>query len=197
MEIYESIFKRRSIRRFKPNLILKETLKKLVRVGACAASGGNLQPWEFIVVAEPEKVNSLVEFSGWLAGAPEEGQRPTVFIVVLANTLVRKERYESDCAAACQNIILAAFAEGIGSCWIRSFKKDNIKGLLIIPEHLELYGLIALGYPDEEPLLEEIKKGDETLPHREEKANRLHIPKRRLEDIFHINTYGKKETERC
>ena len=191
MNLYEVIFKRRSIRRFKQKSIPMSILKKLIKAGVYAASGGNQQPCEFIAITEPKKVSKLTEFSGWLAGAPEKGQKPTAFIAVLANTIIRKESYESDSAAACQNILLSAFAEGIGGCWIGSLKKKSIRELLNIPEYLKIYSLIALGYPDEKPQTEEIKRGDKTAPHREEKIGRLYVPKRNLEDILQINSYKK------
>jgi nitroreductase len=88
--------------------------------------------------------------------------------------------------AAAENMILTAWEEGIGSCWLHSVERKNIKEILKIPENYKIDSVIALGYPDEKPVVEEM---DGSLKYWKDKQECLHVPKRKLEDIVHFNIF--------
>ena len=88
MDIYEVIKKRRSIRRFKQDEIPLGILEKLVDAARFAPSGGNIQPWEFIIVNDKELLDKVFETLAWAGyiapeGTPPEGKRPTAYICLL------------------------------------------------------------------------------------------------------------------
>jgi nitroreductase len=97
-----------------------------------------------------------------------------------------------DAAAAIENIILTAWSKGIGSCWLGAIQRDNIRKILAVPENFQIDSVIALGYPDEKPVMEDAKNdSDEGLKYYLDDNDKLHVPKRPLTKIGHLNRYGK------
>ena len=196
MSVYELILRRRTIRRFKQQPVAWPVLEKLVNAARLAPSGGNLQPCEFIVVDEPELVVSVFTTLKWAAyiaprGTPPEGERPTAYIVVLINTEKRKSGGETDAAAAIMNIILMAQEEGLGTCWIGSVERERLQKLLAVPEYCIINAVVALGYPNESPVVEDLTG---SVKYWKDEQGTLHVPKRRLRDVLHRNGYEKKNT---
>jgi nitroreductase len=192
MSVYELIKKRRSIRRFLPKQIPYEILQTIVDAGRLAPSGSNLQPLEFIVVDDPELVASVFDHTRWAGylppeiGPPPAGQRPEAFVVVLCNRQKSSTWTEHDAGAAIENMILVALDEGIGSCLLGSIAREEIKRILSIPEHCDIDSVLALGYPNEEPVMVEFQGSVKYW--RDEKGVQ-HVPKRALTEVIHHNKY--------
>lgn len=191
MGVYKAILSRRSIRRYKQRDIPYQVLEKLVNAARYAPSAANLQPCEFIIVDDKETVNNIFPTLKWAAyiaprGNPPPGKRPVTYIVVLINKEKRAEAGAEDAAAAVENILLTAYEEGLGSCWLGSIDRDKIREILEIPSCCSIEFVIALGYPDENPLVEEIKN---SVKYYQDKQGILHIPKRSLKDLLHRNRY--------
>ena len=191
MSIYELILKRRTIRSFKPEQVTEELLNKLVNAGRLAPSGANLQPLEFIVVNNSELVNKVfpsLKWAGYIApaGNPPEGKRPTAYVIVLINTEIRSQGGEVDAAAAIENMILAALEDGVGSCWLGAIDRDKLRTLFNIPQNYRVDSVLALGYPDESPVLEEVT---DSIKYWKDENGVLHVPKRKLSDVVHYNNF--------
>ena len=194
MKIYDLIKSRRSIRKFKQKPIELSVLKRLVNAGRLAPSAGNLQPLEYIVTIDDtvkEKIFPLVRWARYIApeGNPKEYERPTVYIIILinkANLLVPFYKY--DVGASAENITLAALEEGIGCCWIGSFDRKKIENILNIPDGYSIDLILALGYPLESPEYYDIEKG-KSIKYHKDTSGRLHIPKRKLDDIIHTDYF--------
>jgi len=185
----ETILSRRTIRRFKQEAIPREDLVALVNAGRLASSAGNRQPWEFMIVDDASLVKDLFASLGWLAGAPEAAQQPVAMIVVLLSNPKDKWAAYADGGAAIQNMQLAAWERKIGSCWIGSVAEDTARGLLKIPEELKLFSVLALGIPDEDPIAED---ADDDVSAKRDADGKLHVKKRKLDAILHVNRYGEK-----
>ncbi len=146
MEAIEAIKKRRSIREYKDKPIPKEALEKMIDAARFAATARNVQPWEFVVITESstlKKLGELAENGRFLA------QAKACIAVFCAET---KYYLEDGCAATC-NILVAATALGIGSCWVAGDKKPycgEVTKLLNVPVSYKLVSLISLGYPESE-----------------------------------------------
>lgn len=141
---------RRSIRHYDPHkMVEKEKLNLLLEAAMSAPSACNLQPWEFIVMQQPESVSKLkthiYEDNGRHYNAP-------CAIVICANTsyLPWEGRGEADCHAAIQNILLMATALSLGTVWIGAFDESGIKQSFEIPSHVVVNAIILLGYPNEQ-----------------------------------------------
>jgi len=195
LNVYEAAVKRRTIRRFLQKPIPMEMLVKILNAARLAPSAGNLQPCEYVLVTEKDLLDSVFSTLRWARyiapeGTPKEGERPVAYVVVLVNAKKAAEGGEVDCAAAIENMILTAWGEGIGSCWIASIDRERLRKVLSIPEYCKICFVVAFGYMAEEPVVEEMKN-DDVKYWRDEKGV-LHVPKRRLEDIVFMNYYGSK-----
>lgn len=191
MEVYDIVLKRRSVRRFKQKPIPMDTLKKLVNAARVAPSAANLQPLKYIIINKKNLVKEVFTTLKWAAyiapkGNPPEGQRPVAYTVVLADTKISKKGYEIDVGTAVENIVLVACDKGIGTCLIASIDKKRLRNLLSIPLHLEIVLVIALGLPNEYPVMEEMT---DTIKYWRDKSGVHHVPKRRLEDILYLNGF--------
>jgi nitroreductase len=188
---YDVIAGRRTIRRFKPEPVTRELLERLVDVGRLAPSAANLQPLEFIVVDETglkAEVFPCLKWAAYIApaGDPKPGEEPAAYIVTLANTKVREKMFEYDIGAAMENMLLAALAEGVGSCWLLSIDRDKLRAVLGVPEDYRVDSVLALGYPAEEPTAEVM---GESCRYWKAADGRLHVPKRALGSVIHFNRF--------
>lgn len=197
MNTYETILNRRSIRCFKQTILSYQVLEKLVNAARYAPSAANLQPCEFIIIDDKEIVDNIFPTLKWAAyiapeGNPPEGKRPIAYIVVLINKDKRPEGGIEDAASAVENILLTACKEGLGSCWLGSIDRDKIREILEIPHRCSVEFVVALGYPDENPVTEEMK---DSLKYYKDEGGTLHVPKRSLESILHRNKYKVSQRE--
>ena len=194
MSIYNKIISRRTIRKFKQIYIPIDILKKLVNAGRLAPSAGNLQPLEYFIVTDKSRKIKIFSTLGWAIyikpeGNPQKGEEPTAYIIILVNNKITKNAYyKYDVGTSVENIIISALEEGIGCCWIATFNKNKLSKILKIPEDYSIDCVIALGYPLENPTFEDIEK-DKTIIYHKDSEGRLHVPKRRLEDIIHIEKF--------
>ena len=185
METMQAILTRRSIRRFQQKPIGRDALTAIVRAGAHAATGGNRQKWRFVAVSEAGKVAATTETLGWLnAWYPPAGMGPTAHVVVLAPADASASIL-ADCAAAMQNMALAAWDAGIGSCWFGSVKREQLAGVLGIPADWQIFAVLALGYPAEESGTVE---GQDTKVTRDA-AGRVAVPKRPLREVLSFDGF--------
>ncbi len=188
MQVYDAITKRRSIRRFKQDSIPLDTLKKLLDAARVAPSASNLQPLHYILVVNPDlrkRIFPALKWAGYISpqGTPPPGEEPAAYIVVLVNKNVAREDYQLDAGAAIENAILAALEEGIGSCWLGAIDRHKIREILDVSDEFEIESVVALGYPNEEPVMEPM---NDSIEYWKDESGRLHVPKRALEEILDV-----------
>jgi len=152
---------RRSIREFTDRKIDDAILRDIVDCGRHAATAVNLQPWEFVVVQEPARLQALADIT-------DHGKFIAQAAACVAVFCKNVKYYVEDGSAAIQNILVAAWAHGVASCWVAGDKKSYCETLaerLNVPSDadLRLVGLIALGYPAEKPQPLEKRPLDEVL----------------------------------
>lgn len=191
ISVYEAILSRRTIRQFKAVPISRPILEKIVNAARLAPSAANLQPLEYVVVDEEDTCQKIFPCLKWAAyispqGNPKPGQEPVAYVVTLVNTMIREKGYEYDVGAAMENMILAAWGEGIGSCWIISIERDKVREILQIPDNYRIDAILSLGYPAEKPVVEELK---DSCRYWKDESDTLHVPKRKLQTIVHYNKF--------
>jgi nitroreductase len=144
MDVFEALAKRKSARSSKPEPVSRETLEKLLEAARLAPSAKNLQPWHFVVVSDLAKRKALSRgvFARFLSQVP-------VVIVACGDPFLSPNWYVIDVALAGENMVLAATAEGLSTCWVGSFDEDKVRGLLKIPDNLRVVALLAVGYDHE------------------------------------------------
>ena len=202
MGVYDLMLSRRSVRRFKDKPVPYELLEKCVNAARLAPNGGNMQPMEFIIVDDRALVDSVFDMLIWTRSlkpqhTPPPGHRPTAYIVMLLKTWltgVRSKTWEvghrrwrkGDIGFAAENMILAALEEGVASCCFGDVKAAQLKALLKIPDGYTDYLVIAFGYPDESPVVEDYTGSIQIW---RDQDNVIHVPKRNLSDILHRNGF--------
>lgn len=143
----EIVLSRRSIRRYDKKEIPRETLEKILEAGRQAPSAMNRQPWHFIVITDYEIKKELSKglFNRFVKNSP-------VTIVGCASTSFFDRKWSIiDTTIALENMVIAAWALGVGSCWIGDFKEEKVKRLLNVPDNWKIVALITFGYPAEQP----------------------------------------------
>ena len=189
MQMVELIKTRRTVRRYLPKKIDMDILTELVDCGRLAPSGINKQPLAFHIIQKQELLEPVLRTLSWGGliapkGTPGEGEKPAAYIVVLVRREFPEPTARYDAAAAIQNMILAAWSYGIGSCWIGSVKRSELAQTLHIPEDYYIDSVVALGYPAESPIAED---SEETTRYYKDEEGVLHVPKRPLSTILFVD----------
>ncbi|MDI6642646.1 MAG: nitroreductase family protein [Candidatus Hodarchaeaceae archaeon] len=147
MEVLEAIRTRRSVRKYEKRSVPEEFVRKILEAGRWAPSASNAQPWSFIVLRDEgvrKEVARAATYGRFLAEAP-------LGIAVVVDPAASTHPVE-DGAIATQNMLLAAHALGLGTCWIGSYGssyEERVKEVLGIPEDKRLLSIISVGYPAE------------------------------------------------
>lgn len=158
-EFVELMTKRRSIRQYKPDMIRNAELDQVLYAGLYAASGMGRQPCYFVAVRDRETRDLLSNMNARILGQPDTDPfyGAPVVVVVFADTT--SPTYLYDGALALGNMMNAAHAVGLGSCWIHRAKEEfeTATGKVLLkewglPETVEGIGHLILGYPAEEEL---------------------------------------------
>lgn len=186
MNCYEAATSRRTIRKFSQKPIEREMLERYINAARLAPSAANMQPLKYCIVDAPAPLSAVFDAVKWAAyiapkGNPAENERPTAFIMVLADTTIKSSGYELDAGAAIQNILLSAWEDGIGSCWMGAIDRDAIRKILSIPEQLLIVSAIALGYKAEDSRIEPLES---SVKYWKDADGMYHVPKRSVQDIL-------------
>jgi len=176
MDVFEAIKSRRSVRAFTNEPVSDEEIMKLIEAARCAPSAGNIQPWEFVIIRDAETKRKLSEAAldqTFIEEAP-------VVVVVCANQTLSSRGYGSrgvnlyclqDTAAATQNLLLAAQALGLATCWVGAFHEEEATKTLNTPSNVRPVAIVPVGHPAEKPTPRS---------------------KRPLSEIVHRETFGRK-----
>ncbi len=151
MDIMEGILTRRSIRRFTGEVISQERLETILRAGFAAPSAHNSRPCHFVVLKDKTTLEKITTFHPYAKMLPQAG----CGIVVCGNNEAQKLEgfMVADCAAAIENMLLAANGLGLGSVWCGLHPvaelTEGMKELLNLPENITPVGLVVVGHTDE------------------------------------------------
>jgi len=183
METLECIKTRRSIRKFLDKEVPQDVVRKILEASRWAPSGGNRQPWRFILTQDPEKIKTFDPYfhQPWVEQAP-------AVLVACANPHDTWATYDErddcfmlDTAAAIQNILLAIHDLGLGAVWILSFSPRAVRKALDVPPHIRILSIVPFGYYE---LAGEIEFRGGTV------SNKAEPFRRPAEEIFFFEEYG-------
>ena len=147
LSLVDVVLSRRSIRRYENKEIPKDVLDKILEAGRQAPSAANKQPWHFIVLTDDDLKRNLSKglFNRFIKDS-------SVTIVGCAHKdLIAGKWSTVSTTIALQNMVIAAWAMGVGSCWIGDFNEEKVKKLLGITAKWKVVALISVGYPAEKP----------------------------------------------
>lgn len=143
----ETIFNRKSVRKYTERPVEKEKLETLVRAGMAAPSSRDRRPWEFVIVTNRDLLDKMGDGLPLARMLKETKQA----IIVCGDTVKSENAWQLDCSAAAQNILLAAESIGLGAVWTAAYpypeRMKIIRDALQLPEHILPLTVIPLGYP--------------------------------------------------
>jgi nitroreductase len=168
MQTIDAIRGRTSVRDYRSDPVPDDVLEAIMEAAVHAPSSGNVQDWHFVVVKTPEGRNALAAAAfnqSFVAKAP--------VVIVVCTDLDRisnayGERGRSlysiqNTSAAIQNLMLAAWDRGLGTCWIGAFSEDEVKSAVVLPTEVRPLALITLGYPAGKPVKSRRKPVNDVL----------------------------------
>ncbi len=186
----ELLLKSRSYRRFNQNFKIDYSeLAGLVELARYVPSTVNSQPLKFKIVNTPEENEKVFECLAW-AGllkdwrGPEEGERPSAYIIILCDLSVGNDKRYDDGICA-QTIMLGAAEKGLGGCMFGSIKREKLaENFSIDRDKYSIDLVLALGKPVEEIKLVDLPENGSTAYYRDENAVH-YVPKRSLDDLIY------------
>jgi nitroreductase len=148
----KSILNRTSIRKYTSQPVTDSQIQQLVMAAMAAPSAGNEQPWEFVVLQDRKTLNAIPKFHPYSLMLYEA----SAAILVCGD--LKREKYKGywvqDCAAATENMLLAAVELGLGAVWLGVYPTEErvtaLRKLLNIPETVVPFSLVSIGYPAEQ-----------------------------------------------
>jgi nitroreductase len=180
--------KSRSYRRFYGDKnITRDELREIVELVRFTPSAANLQPLKYILVCEEEmnkKVYETLAWAGYLKdwNGPIESERPTGYVIMLRDkSITQKQSLDEGISA--QTICLGATEMGLGGCILGSINRAKLTETLNISDDFEIALVIALGYPKENVIVEDLNEDGSIKYYRDEEGNH-YVPKRSLEDLI-------------
>jgi len=165
MSCIEKVLARRSVRKFTDAPVDKKVFNNILEAGRLAPSATNNQPWHFVVVRD-NKGKEACDFQGfnkWVNGAS--------FVVVgfyRQSEVIIEKLSLMDVTIALQNMVVAGWVQGVGSCWMGAFDERKLQETLNLPLDSIVVGAIAFGIPEENP---------------------RQLPKKPLNEIFHFEKW--------
>ena len=187
-EIMTLLEGRRTYRRFDESRTIPDAvITDMKRAAQLSSSAMNLQPLRYVYIRTPETVNKVFDITSWGGalpngeGRPKVGERPTLFVVLLAEKELKTKYTPFDEGLAASNLTLAAYAHGVGSCILGSVKADLLREMLSIDESLDISCVIGFGYPAHESHIVEVGS-DESLKYYLDEKRDFCVPKKRISD---------------
>lgn len=155
MDIFEIMESRRSIRSYTDEAVGEERLLKVLEAARLAPSASNKQCWKYIVISDKELLKRLGEAVGYNPDRTAY-EKASYMLILCADPEKSSKRddkqyYMTDAAISMQQLILAAKALGLGTCWVAGFVEKPVKDLLKIPVNIKVVALTPLGFPAESP----------------------------------------------
>lgn len=142
MDVFEAVRTLLAVRSYQDTPVAEESIRRIVEAGRLTASSMNRQPWHFIVVQDHDTLHQLGTL---VRTGPYEAQAPLAIAVAIDKTPFAV----SDASRAIQSMLLTAWDEGLGSNWVGFGGLEAIKPLLDIPDEVDVFAILPMGYPTE------------------------------------------------
>jgi nitroreductase len=162
MDALEAIRTRRSIREYQDKPVPQDLVQRVLAAAMSAPSACNAQPWQFVVIRDRKILKEVPRLNPYAAMA----EHAPLAILVCGDLSLEKSAgyWVVDCAAAVQNLLLAAHALGLGAVWTGIYPQqdrvEGFRGLLNLPQQVIPHSLIPMGYPAEQPAHEDRYRPD-------------------------------------
>lgn len=152
MNVYQAVETRRSVREYREDPVLDDSLKRIMTAASLAPSAHNAQEYKFVIVRDKGRKKELVKAA---MGQKFIATAPVVIAAVSLNPEAIMDcevpQYPVDVAIAVDHITLAATEEGLGTCWIGAFNQEEVKKVLGVPKQYKVVVLLTIGVAYDEP----------------------------------------------
>jgi len=186
--IHDLVRRNRSYRRFYQGEEIEQgVLRDLVDLARLSASGANRQPLKYVLSTDHSRNAAIFECLAW-AGyltdwpGPEEGERPSAYVVVLGDTEISSS-FGIDPGIAAQSILLGATERGLGGCILASVQRERLREILALEPRYDILYVLALGRPKEVVVIEPLPPGGDIRYWRDDQSVH-HVPKRSLDELI-------------
>lgn len=143
----ETIFDRKSVRKYTERPVEKDKLEMLVRAGMAAPSSRDRRPWEFVIITDRNLLDKMADGLPLARMLKDTKQA----IIVCGDTVKSNNAWQLDCSAAAQNVLLAAESMGLGAVWTAAYPYPErikvVREALQLPDHIVPLTVIPIGYP--------------------------------------------------
>lgn len=179
----------RTVRRFDGSRpVGRDDLLRLVELTRYCSSGRNLQPLRYRIVCDPGECGRVYPFLKWAGylsdwDGPSPDERPTAYLVQCLDTELTGNCLCDD-GLQLQTITLGARALDLGACIIKAFNSPAIVRELRLPDTMRPLYVVALGYPVEKVVIDDMARGDNDIKYYRTETGVHHVPKRPLEDLL-------------
>ena len=168
MDVLKAIKERASVRDYKPSAVSDALIKEVIDAATRAPSSGNVQDWEFVIVKTPEGRRALASAAfeqSFIAKAP--------VVIVVCSDLEKIEKAYGErgkalysvqnTSAAIQNMLIAAWDKGLGTCWVGAFNEEAVKEAVVLPTNVRPLAIITMGYPASRPVKSRRRSADSVM----------------------------------
>jgi len=166
--LLDAIINRRTCKEFSDEPVEFDTIAQIIQAGAHAPSAGDLQNWKFIVITENKLLRQLYNHTM----EQDVFNTAPIGVIVCSDTesaqryfgLRGKRLYSvQECGACIQNMLLAAEAFNLGSCWVGAFDEEKIASMFSIPDEVRAQAIILFGHPAYEPDEKKMKRTEDLI----------------------------------
>ena len=187
MNISELVKKNRSYRRFRQETrISRESLTAYIDLARHSASATKRQPLKYLLYTDESDCSRIFPYTRWAGylkdwDGPEEGERPSAYIIILGDRSIT-DNYYVDHGIAAQSILLGAVEDGYGGCIIASIDRKGLVEEIRLSDKYEVLLILALGKPAETVVIDNVKDGD--IKYWRDENSTHHVPKRGLDELI-------------
>ena len=164
MDVLSAIKGRRSIRQYSSQPVEDIKLNKVLEAARLSPSASNRQSWKFVIVKDNETRMAIADAA---SGQLFVGQAPVIIVAcgTDSDSVMKcgQQRHTVDLSIATAYMILEAYEQGLGTCWLGSFDEKRVKKILGIPAGVRVVAMSPLGYPAESPVQKSRKNLDEII----------------------------------
>lgn len=187
MSTFDVIRSRRTIRFYEQKPVPEQVLRDMIDGARCTSCASNSQKLRYVVVTSPDLVKAVFDETAWAGRVtprrtPVWGvNAPAAFIAVTSPTPVGPMT-QADAGAAIQSMQLIAWEAGLGCCWMGAIKRPQIQEILGIESTMDVMYVVAVGYPAEQPVSEDVDDVEKTGYYLDDN-DCLHVPKLSAEAV--------------
>ena len=145
-QVLEFITKRRSVRTFTGESVSREKLEIALKAAMAAPSARNSQPWQFLILTEPERVRAVCAAHPYAKFGDKAGA-----VILPFGRKADYRWFDQDMGASTENLLLALANLGLGATWcgMPDERQADVRAVISIPEELHIFALIPVGVPSE------------------------------------------------